>query len=62
MGWMKDATGDYLVGLRFLAAAAVVSGVLVITARVKPPVPGTSAGERSAKASRSREGVRSARL
>jgi ACS family tartrate transporter-like MFS transporter len=35
MGWMKDATGDYLAGLRFLAAAAVVSGILVITARVR---------------------------
>ena len=28
MGWMKDATGDYLVGLRLLATAAVVSGVV----------------------------------
>ena len=35
MGWMKDATGDYRVGLRFLAAAAVVSGILVITGRLK---------------------------
>ncbi|HMF99319.1 MAG TPA: hypothetical protein VKE96_33700 [Vicinamibacterales bacterium] len=29
MGWMKDATGDYLVGLRLLATAALVSGVVV---------------------------------
>ena len=35
MGWTRDATGDYLAGLRFLAAAAVVSGILVITARLK---------------------------
>ena len=30
MGWMKDVTGDYLIGLRLLATAAVVSGVLVL--------------------------------
>jgi hypothetical protein len=27
---MKDATGDYLVGLRLLAAAAVLSGAFVL--------------------------------
>jgi ACS family tartrate transporter-like MFS transporter len=32
MGWMKDATGDYLVGLRSLAAAALMSGVIVVAA------------------------------
>jgi ACS family tartrate transporter-like MFS transporter len=30
MGWMKEATGDYLVGLRLLAAAAALSGALVL--------------------------------
>jgi ACS family tartrate transporter-like MFS transporter len=34
MGLMKQTTGDYLVGLRLLATAAVVSGVLVVL-RVK---------------------------
>ena len=34
MGWMRDATGDYVAGLRFLALAAAVSGVLVIATRV----------------------------
>lgn len=29
MGWMKDATGDYLIGLRFLAAAALTSAGFV---------------------------------
>jgi MFS transporter, ACS family, tartrate transporter len=29
MGWMKDATGDYLIGLRLLATAAMISGVFV---------------------------------
>jgi ACS family tartrate transporter-like MFS transporter len=32
MGWMKDATGDYLIGLRVLAAAALLSGLVVIAA------------------------------
>lgn len=32
MGWMKDATCDYLVGLRLLAAAALMSGVIVVAA------------------------------
>jgi ACS family tartrate transporter-like MFS transporter len=32
MGWMKGATGDYLVGLRLLAAAALTSGVIVVAA------------------------------
>jgi MFS family permease len=30
MGWMKDATGDYLIGLRLLATAAALSGVVVL--------------------------------
>jgi MFS transporter, ACS family, tartrate transporter len=30
MGWMKDATGDYLIGLRLLAAAAALSGAFVL--------------------------------
>jgi len=29
MGWMKDLSGDYLVGLRLLAGAALISAVLV---------------------------------
>jgi ACS family tartrate transporter-like MFS transporter len=29
MGWMKDLSGDYLVGLRLLATAALISAVLV---------------------------------
>jgi MFS transporter, ACS family, tartrate transporter len=29
MGWMKDATGDYLIGLRLLATAALMSAVFV---------------------------------
>jgi ACS family tartrate transporter-like MFS transporter len=32
MGWMKDATGDYLIGLRLLAAAALMSGLVVVAA------------------------------
>ena len=33
MGWLQDLSGDFLIGLRVLAAAAVVSAVLVITSR-----------------------------
>jgi ACS family tartrate transporter-like MFS transporter len=36
MGWMKDASGDFLVGLRALATAAVLSGILVVAARLRP--------------------------
>jgi MFS transporter, ACS family, tartrate transporter len=36
MGWMREATGDYLAGLRVLALAAAASGLLVLTARLKP--------------------------
>jgi len=33
MGWMKDATGDYLIGLRLLAGAALTSAVTVLASR-----------------------------
>ena len=33
MGWLQDVSGDFLIGLRVMAAAAVVSAVLVITSR-----------------------------
>jgi MFS transporter, ACS family, tartrate transporter len=35
MGWIRDASGDFLVGLRVLAAAAAFSGVLVLTIRAQ---------------------------
>jgi MFS family permease len=31
MGWIRDASGAYAIGLRVLSAAAVLSGVLVLT-------------------------------
>ena len=34
MGWFQDLSGDFLVGLRVLALAAVVSAVLVVTSKV----------------------------
>jgi len=30
MGWMRDAFGDFHVGLRILSAAAVLGGVMVL--------------------------------
>jgi MFS transporter, ACS family, tartrate transporter len=30
MGWIRDASGDFLVGLRVLATAALISGVIVL--------------------------------
>ena len=33
MGFIRDASGDFLVGLRVLAAAAVLSGVFAMTIR-----------------------------
>jgi MFS transporter, ACS family, tartrate transporter len=33
MGWLQDVTGDFLTGLRVLAAAAVVSAMLIVTSR-----------------------------
>jgi MFS transporter, ACS family, tartrate transporter len=35
MGFIRDASGDFLIGLRVLAAAAVLSGVFVLTIREK---------------------------
>src|SRR5206468_11621507 len=29
MGWIRDASGDFLVGLRVLATAAILSGLVV---------------------------------
>jgi MFS transporter, ACS family, tartrate transporter len=31
MGWLQDASGDFLTGLRVLAGAAILSGILVFT-------------------------------
>jgi MFS transporter, ACS family, tartrate transporter len=31
MGWLQDASGDFLTGLRLLAGAAILSGILVVT-------------------------------
>jgi ACS family tartrate transporter-like MFS transporter len=42
MGWIRDASGDFLVGLRVLATAAVLSGVLVLTIRTSKPQSATS--------------------
>src|SRR5204863_4979415 len=33
MGWIRDASGDFLVGLRVLALAAVFSGLVVASVR-----------------------------
>jgi MFS transporter, ACS family, tartrate transporter len=33
MGWLQDLTGDFMSGLRILAAAAVVSAILVVTSQ-----------------------------
>jgi MFS transporter, ACS family, tartrate transporter len=43
MGWMKDATGDYLIGLRLLATAALISGAFVVIRgrTVRPAIAGT---------------------
>ena len=35
MGFMRDASGDFMVGLRVLALASAMSGVVVLTTRVK---------------------------
>lgn len=34
MGWMKDATGGYVVGLRLLAAAMLIGGLLALVVRL----------------------------
>lgn len=46
MGWFQDLSGDFLIGLRVLAAAAVVSAVLVITSRAVAAST-TAVGERA---------------
>jgi ACS family tartrate transporter-like MFS transporter len=33
MGWLKDQTGDYTVGLRILAGAMFVGGLLALLVR-----------------------------
>ena len=33
MGWLQDLTGDFMSGLRILAAAAVISAILVVTSQ-----------------------------
>jgi len=38
MGWMKDISGSFFVGLCALAAAAALSGLLVLSIRAKPAV------------------------
>ena len=35
MGWMKDHTGDYIVGLRILATAMFLGGLLALLVRLK---------------------------
>lgn len=45
MGWLQDLSGDFLIGLRVMAAAAVVSAVLVITTRAAAA--STVGGERA---------------
>jgi MFS transporter, ACS family, tartrate transporter len=45
MGWLKDATGDYRVGLRILAATMFLGGFLALTVRVRkdaPPSPSSA--------------------
>jgi ACS family tartrate transporter-like MFS transporter len=42
MGWMRDASGSFLVGLCVLAAAAALSGPLVLSIRVRPSVVSSS--------------------
>jgi ACS family tartrate transporter-like MFS transporter len=38
MGWLKDATGDYRIGLRVLSLLMFLGGVLATTIRAKPAV------------------------
>jgi ACS family tartrate transporter-like MFS transporter len=35
MGWLKDATGDYRIGLRILGATMLLGGFLALTVRVR---------------------------
>jgi ACS family tartrate transporter-like MFS transporter len=37
MGWLKDTTGDYRIGLRVLALIMFLGGALALTIRVKKP-------------------------
>jgi ACS family tartrate transporter-like MFS transporter len=37
MGWLKDTTGDYRIGLRVLALVMFLGGALALTIRVKKP-------------------------
>jgi MFS transporter, ACS family, tartrate transporter len=39
MGWMRDVSGDFLPGLRVLATAAVISGLVVMSFRADHPRP-----------------------
>jgi ACS family tartrate transporter-like MFS transporter len=45
MGVFRDLTGDYAIGLRVLAAAFVVGGLLALRVRVRRPVPPAAAVE-----------------
>jgi ACS family tartrate transporter-like MFS transporter len=46
MGWLKDATGDYRVGLQILGAAMFVGGCLALVVRIrKEPQPAKSIAE-----------------
>jgi ACS family tartrate transporter-like MFS transporter len=42
MGWLKDATGDYRIGLRILASIMFLGGTLALTIRVRKPATVTS--------------------
>src|SRR6185503_13787277 len=48
MGWLKDTTGDYRIGLRILGSVMFLGGLLALTVRVKKQAaarPGTPATE-----------------
>ena len=51
MGWLKDTTGDYRIGLRILALVMFLGGALALTIRVRKqePVGRESAGVAGAR-------------
>jgi len=50
MGWLKDATGDYRIGLRILATIMFLGGVLALTIRTRKPSPVADVDGQVAKA------------
>jgi hypothetical protein len=47
MGWLKDATGDYRMGLQILGATMFLGGFLALTVRVRKSVVPAASSEPS---------------